>query len=144
MVATSGEVPAPDPAVVTDEADNCQTPTVEFVSDVSDGNSDPETITRTYRVTDPCGNFIDVVQTIIVGCPTAYSQANGNRLTGPLNVDKFYETNGIIESNQVITSPSPGMPKVDYEGGAGVLFLPGFEAKAGTMVKAIVAGCGNN
>ncbi len=143
-VPTNAQIPAPDISVVTDEADNCATPTVEHISDVSDGNINPETITRTYRVTDPYGNFIDVVQTIIVACPPAFSQANGNRLTGPLTIDKTYETDGIIESNQVITSPQPGTPKVNYDGGGGVLFLPGFEAKEGAAVKAFVDGCGNN
>jgi hypothetical protein len=51
---------------VTDEADNCGAPVVAWVSDVSDGLSCPETITRTFSVTDACGNSIDVVQLIIV------------------------------------------------------------------------------
>ncbi|MER3373010.1 MAG: hypothetical protein RIM83_00070, partial [Allomuricauda sp.] len=60
-------VPAPDPNVVTDEADNCAVDTVEhIVGDVSDNNSNPETITRTYRVTDTSGNFIEVTHTIEV------------------------------------------------------------------------------
>ncbi|MDZ7633733.1 MAG: hypothetical protein U5L72_04595, partial [Bacteroidales bacterium] len=43
-----GDVPAPDITVVTDEADNCTVnPVVAFVSDVSDGSSCPEVITRT-------------------------------------------------------------------------------------------------
>ena len=58
--------PAPDITVVTDEADNCGTPTVAFVSDVSDGNSNPEVITRTYSVTDGAGNSITVTQIITV------------------------------------------------------------------------------
>eukprot|EP00353_Schmidingerella_taraikaensis_P001121 CAMPEP_0185596404 /NCGR_PEP_ID=MMETSP0434-20130131/80735_1 /TAXON_ID=626734 ORGANISM="Favella taraikaensis, Strain Fe Narragansett Bay" /NCGR_SAMPLE_ID=MMETSP0434 /ASSEMBLY_ACC=CAM_ASM_000379 /LENGTH=1678 /DNA_ID=CAMNT_0028224905 /DNA_START=575 /DNA_END=5607 /DNA_ORIENTATION=+ len=65
-VQCSGDVPLPDPLVVTDEADNGAVPTVTFESDVSDGQSCPETITRTYRVTDDCGNFIFVTQTITV------------------------------------------------------------------------------
>ncbi len=56
----------PDPLVVTDEADNGAPPVVTFESDVSDGLSCPETITRTYRVTDDCGNFIFVTQTITI------------------------------------------------------------------------------
>ena len=60
------DVPAPDITVVTDEADNCGTPTVAFVSDLSDGNSCPEVITRTYSVTDSCGNSINVTQTITI------------------------------------------------------------------------------
>ncbi len=62
-----GDVPAPDVTVVTDEADDfTATPTVTFIGDVSDGQSCPETITRTYRVEDVCGNFIDVEQLIVV------------------------------------------------------------------------------
>ena len=61
-----GDVPAADITVVTDEADNCGVPTVAFVSDVSDGNSNPEVITRTYSVTDAAGNSINVIQTIMV------------------------------------------------------------------------------
>ncbi len=58
--------PAPDPLVVDDEDDNCAVDSVTHISDVSDGLSNPETITRTYRVTDTFGNFTDVQQTITV------------------------------------------------------------------------------
>ncbi|MGN7516032.1 MAG: hypothetical protein ACTHOM_16765, partial [Allomuricauda sp.] len=58
--------PAPDPNVVTDEADNCAVATVAYVGDVTDGLTNPETISRTYRVTDIYGNFTDVLQTIYV------------------------------------------------------------------------------
>src|SRR5690606_16080712 len=47
-----GVAPAPHPLVAADEADNSSVPAVAFVSDVSDGNNCPETITRTYSVTD--------------------------------------------------------------------------------------------
>jgi len=62
-------VPLPDPTVVTTESDNCTAnPAVVFVSDISDGNvCDNETITRTYSVTDNCGNSITVTQQIIIG-----------------------------------------------------------------------------
>ena len=56
----------PNIAVVTDEADNCGVPVVAFVSDVTDGNTCPETITRTYSVTDACSNTINVTQTITI------------------------------------------------------------------------------
>jgi len=72
-------VPAPDPTLITDEADNCAAaPTVTFISDVSDNGTCPEIITRTYRITDACGNFIDVIQTITIGDagnPTASNPA---------------------------------------------------------------------
>ncbi|MEO2052712.1 MAG: hypothetical protein ABGX00_13190, partial [Allomuricauda sp.] len=58
--------PAPDPSVVTDEADNCAVATVTFIGDISDGLTNPETITRTYRITDIYGNYTDVQQTIYV------------------------------------------------------------------------------
>ncbi|PWL24150.1 MAG: hypothetical protein DCO96_15280, partial [Fluviicola sp. XM-24bin1] len=54
-------------AWVTDEADNCGTPTVAWVSDVSsNGTGCNDTITRTFSVTDDCGNSITVQQLIIV------------------------------------------------------------------------------
>ena len=67
MVECIGDVPAVDVTVVTDEADNCPLPiVVAHVSDVSDGNTCPEVIIRTYSVTDACGNTINVTQTITV------------------------------------------------------------------------------
>lgn len=57
---------------MTDEADNCTVaPVVTWVNDVSDNAVCPETITRTYQITDDCGNFILVTQTIIVEDLTA-------------------------------------------------------------------------
>ena len=55
-----------DLTVVNDEADNCGIPTVTFVSDVSDGQTCPETITRTYKVEDANGNSLNLTQTIII------------------------------------------------------------------------------
>ena len=62
-----GDVPAVDIASITDEADNCTTnPTVTHFADVSDGNTCPEVITRTYNIADDCVNSIDVIQTITI------------------------------------------------------------------------------
>lgn len=77
-VECDSEVPAPDISVVTDAADNCGIPVVAFVGELSDGNSCPETITRTYSVTDACGNSITVQQLIVVNDitpPTASTPA---------------------------------------------------------------------
>ena len=67
---------------VTDEADNCTAaPVVALVSDVSDGNTCPEVITRTYSVTDDCGNSINVTQPITINDitpPTASDPAAVN------------------------------------------------------------------
>ncbi|WP_370480372.1 HYR-like domain-containing protein, partial [Tamlana flava] len=60
------DVPAADPAVVTDEADNCGTPTVTFISQTADPAVNDGTITRTYRVDDGNGNTIDVFQDIVI------------------------------------------------------------------------------
>ena len=70
-VECAADVLGPDPLVVTDEADNGTTPVVTWESDVSDNNTCPEVITRTYRVTDDCGNFIFVTQTITIQDVTA-------------------------------------------------------------------------
>ncbi len=64
-VQCTADVPAPDPVVVTTESSPCN-PVVTWISDISDNNSCPEVITRTYRVTDDCGNSIDVEQTITI------------------------------------------------------------------------------
>lgn len=66
-VNCAADVPAVNIADVTDETDNCTaSPVVTHISDVSDGGSDPEIITRTYRITDDSGNTLDVTQTITV------------------------------------------------------------------------------
>ncbi|MEO1547866.1 MAG: hypothetical protein AAFU74_14065, partial [Bacteroidota bacterium] len=54
--------PIPDISVVADASDNCMVAGITHMGDMSDGNSNPEIITRTYRVTDLVGNFIDVTQ----------------------------------------------------------------------------------
>lgn len=61
-----GDVPAPDPSVITTEADDFSIPTVTFLSESSNGLTCPEVITRTYRVQDSCSNYVDVTHTINV------------------------------------------------------------------------------
>ncbi|MEL0456231.1 hypothetical protein WJN01_08340, partial [Flavobacteriaceae bacterium SZ-1-7] len=66
-LSCNDSVPSPDIEVVTDEADNSGIPPiVAFVSDVSNNETCPEIITRTYSVTDDCGNSINVEQTITI------------------------------------------------------------------------------
>jgi len=74
-VYCSSDVPSPDPNVVVDEADNCTTdPTVVFVDDVSNGASNPEIITRTYRISDEAGNTLEVSQVITIAPYTITSE----------------------------------------------------------------------
>src|SRR6056297_1698566 len=66
-VQCTGDIPAVELTALSDEADNCTaSPTVTHVSDLSDGNTCPDIITRNYRITDDCGNFIDVTQAITI------------------------------------------------------------------------------
>lgn len=67
QVYCSAGIPAPNINAVLDEADNCTAnPIVTFIGDSSNGGSNPEIITRTYRVTDAAGNYTDVTQTITI------------------------------------------------------------------------------
>ncbi len=64
------EVPDADTTLVT-AFDNCGNNLLtEFVVDGSDGNTCPEIITRTYKTTDPSGNFATCTQTITVNDTT--------------------------------------------------------------------------
>ncbi|PIB39508.1 C-type lectin domain-containing protein [Maribacter sp. 4G9] len=66
-VFCNADIPIPDINVVTDEADNCIVPlTVAHLGDSTDGGTNPETITRTYSITDNAGNSSSVFQTISV------------------------------------------------------------------------------
>ena len=101
------DVPAANTNSITDEADNCTAnPAVTFISDVSDGGTNPEIVTRTYRVTDDSGNIMDVTQTITITPLTINSQpsdqtvglgANANFTVNSSNADTFQwqvSTNG--------------------------------------------------
>ena len=74
-----GDVPAPNINIITDAADNCANPIVAFVSEVSNNGTCPEIITRTYSVTDDCGNAIILTQVITINddiAPTASNPAS--------------------------------------------------------------------
>ncbi|RIV45623.1 hypothetical protein D2V05_06235, partial [Flagellimonas pelagia] len=65
-ITVCDSAPDSDISVVIDEDDNCAVDTVTYMGETSDGNTNPETITRTYRITDTSGNFTDVQQQILV------------------------------------------------------------------------------
>ncbi len=109
------DVPSPNPNDVFDEADNCTTnPTVTFLSDVSNGNvCNGEIITRTYSVTDDCGNFILVTQQITI-----------EAMTPPISVDDI----SICEGEYVtLTADNPSGADISWDNGIqdGVSFTPG-------------------
>ena len=66
LMGCNMDIPAPNINVVLDEADNCSdTLTVMFLNDATSLIGCTETTTRTYSVTDECGNSIVVSQIII-------------------------------------------------------------------------------
>lgn len=94
-VFCTDDIPAWDINVVTDAADNCDPdPDVTFIGDVSDGGSNPEIITRTYRVTDAAGNSVDVEQTITVTPFTINGQPSDAMAIVGVNEDFSVGTNG--------------------------------------------------
>lgn len=96
-VLCSDAIPEPDISVVTDEADNCTSePEVLFQNDISDLLSCPETVTRTYSITDNAGNSTLVEQTIIIGgellkptllCPgDIYQKVNSGQTSANISI----------------------------------------------------------
>src|SRR5207248_1001830 len=64
-VSCVADVPAADTNTVV-VSDSCSSVTVSFVSDATDTNTCPETITRTYKAMDGSGNEATCVQIITV------------------------------------------------------------------------------
>ncbi len=65
-VQCTADIPTPDISIIN-TMDNCTALSmVSFIGDVSDNGACAETITRTYQVTDDCGNTSDVTQTITI------------------------------------------------------------------------------
>jgi len=73
------------------------------------------------------------------GCPNSYSAANNNMLTGIQGVDADFETDGIIESDQIIGTPAI----VDYDSGISIDLFNGFEVEQRATFHAFIDGCGN-
>lgn len=76
-------------------------------------------------------------------CEPEYTAANGNMLTGMQSVTADYETDGEIESNQIIGSLLSGNSfNVDYDSGTSILMQNGFEVQLGKVFHAFIDGCG--
>ena len=117
-VFCASDVPAPDILVITDEADNCDaTPTVSFIEDSSDGGANPETITRTYRVSDVTGNTFDVFQNIVINEFNISSQpASVRTILG--NSVSFSVTASNTNAYQWQVSTDGGATFIDLSNGA--------------------------
>ncbi len=132
-VFCSADIPPSDISVVTDEADNCTaSPTVIFVNDISDGGTNPEIITRTYRVSDVSGNSIEVSQTITI-TPVSIS-------TQPINQTVIAGNNGVFSliANNANTfqwqvSTDNGVSFTDISNG---LYYSGVQTNTLTIIKA--------
>jgi len=68
-------------------------------------------------------------------CPLDY--AGNNQLSGTQNTIADYETDGLIQSNQIIDA------NVDYDSGTAIELMQGFEVKIGKLFNAFIDGCGN-
>jgi gliding motility-associated-like protein len=110
-IGQSGVPPVFDPTQVTDEADNCSIPTVTNGGDVSDGGNCPEIITRTYIVTDACGNSINVVQTFTIGDPIMPTASNPI----PVNVECIGDVPAIDPMVVTDEVDNGGVPVVTWE-----------------------------
>ncbi|MGX1928558.1 hypothetical protein, partial [Flagellimonas sp. 2504JD4-2] len=94
-VVVCDSIPAVDTTDVYNLDDNCEVDTVTHQGDVSDGLINPETITRTYRITDTSGNFTDVQQTIqVYTTPNAGSNNSINICENDTSVDLFASLGG--------------------------------------------------
>ncbi len=81
-------------------SDNCCTPTVTLLSETPSGDLCNKLITRIYKVTDQCGNFIlvrhrifikDLIAPTLLGeIPVTYLQCNETLPTANLNLIKDY------------------------------------------------------
>ena len=113
-VSCASDVPAPDPTVVIDEADNCTLPTVAFVSDISNGEvCNNEIITRTYSVTDECGNSINVTQTILIEVTMPFVSAGPDQKVCngvPVTLSAINPDGAVISWVPMITDGTPFSP----------------------------------
>jgi gliding motility-associated-like protein len=96
---------------------------VAFVSDQSDGGDCPEVITRTYSVTDDCGNETLVTQLIIIGgglVPIPTVTANSPICEGE---DAVFTINGLADA--VVTYDTGLSPQtLTLFGGTAVVTVP--------------------
>ena len=137
---TIGPAPAPELNDVTDELDNCTlNPIVQFVSDLSDGNACPEVITRTFSITDDCGNETIVTQLIIIGggaVPSPTVSANGPICEGQ---DIIFTIEGIAGA-EVTYTIGLGNETTFLTGGSAEVIVPSASVDATIVLSNISEG----
>ncbi len=99
-----------------DTSDNCAIDVASFthVGDVSDGNTCPEIVTRTYRIADLCGNTVTTTQTItvndtedpVITCPANLSDACAVGTPAYTSYAEFITAGGTITDNCSINESS--------------------------------------
>ncbi len=82
-------------------------------------------------------NGLYILEENIPVCPVNF--AGINSLSGPTNGIIDYETNGVIESTQAISTPA----SVDYDSKQYIDLLPGFSVDFQTNFSAFIDGCNN-
>jgi gliding motility-associated-like protein len=132
--------PSPDVSVITDALDNCSlNPLVMFVSDVSDGNSCPETITRTYSIMDDCGNETLVTQMVIInGAPVQEPSVIAN---GPIceGNSAVFTITGLADAT-VSYDTGSGPNSVVLTAGTATITIPGVNANTSIDLLSISDG----
>ena len=72
-------------------------------------------------------------------CPPDHDDANSNQLTGYQNNGADFESDGYIDSEQLVLSGA----SVIYDSGLSVELLNGFEVQVGAELTVFIDGCGN-
>ncbi len=114
-VQCASDVPAIDPTVVTDEADNCAAnPTVTFLSETSDNNvCVGEELTRVYEIEDDCNNTTTVTHKIIIDAYTPTFTVAGTDLTSCQAMDGSILIGGLNPNTDY---------QISYNGGSTFIF----------------------
>ena len=110
-----------------------------FVSDQSDGGDCPEVMTRTYSVTDDCGNQTLVTQLIIIGgglVPTPTVSANGPICEGE---DAVFTIDG-LEDAIVTYDIGAGPTTITLVGGSAIVSVPSVSSDVTITLSSIADG----
>jgi len=90
------------------------------------------------KITDNegCVTLLDENYSLFVS-PEDYSINGYGQLSGIVDYNADFETNGVIDATQIIQSST----QVDYDSGIEINLLPGFEVKNGAVFLAFIDGC---